>query len=462
MKRNKILAVDDDTVFLESLKKVLELESYDVYTVSASSDVKKIIEGNGFDAVLLDLKMPGVNGFELLRSIEESSIGMPVIVISGQSDIATAVEAIKMGAYDFIEKPIDTKRLSVVLKNALHYKDLRDEKNTLYRELLEFNRMVGESKEIKRVWQDIKTIAPTNTRVLICGESGTGKELVAWAIHHNSERRDKPLIKINCAAIPSELLESQLFGHKKGSFTGADREHTGKFEAANGGTLFLDEIGDLDIGLQAKILRAIEEGEIETIGSNTPKKVDVRIIAATNQDLESKVNSGEFRSDLYHRLNVVQIYIPPLRNRIDDVIPLAYHFLKKFADEYNKQVTEISPQAIGMLKQYNWPGNVRELKSIMENVVIFSSGYVIELDDLIIAFKRLNKLPENETELRELINSSNDTLREAKEKFEKDYILHTLQKNNWKIIQTSNELGIDRTNLFKKMQKYGIERRGDE
>ncbi len=456
MNRPKILAVDDDQIFLDSLKKVLEMENYKVDVISASPGVAEALQNNDYDAVLLDVKMPGVTGLELLNLIESLSIGMPVIVVSGQSTISTAVEAIKLGAYDFIEKPVDTKRLSVVLKNALSYKSLVDEKASLLNELRESNKIVGSSKAIKQVWNDIKTIAPTQARVLITGESGTGKELVAWALHHNSERRDKPYIKINCAAIPSDLLESQLFGHKRGSFTGANEDRIGKFEAADGGTLFLDEIGDLDIGLQAKILRAIEEGEIEKIGSNSVRKVDVRFIAATNQNLEEKVEEGKFRRDLYHRLNVVQIVIPPLRERLDDIVSLSHHFLNKYSEEYNRKIIDITPQAIGMLKQYNWPGNVRELRSVIENIVIFGKDERIGLDDVISAFKRLNKGGGNGNSIRGVVHLFNGTLKEARDKFERDFIYDSLEKHNWKINETAEALGIDRTNLFKKMQKHNI------
>lgn len=332
----RILSIDDDENFLKSIKKFLEMKGFYVVTISNSRQALEVLQNNYFDCILLDVKMPGVNGVDILKISLQKNPNVPVIMISGQSSISIAVESIKNGAYDFIEKPADPDRLFVTINNAITKKNLMDEKENIYKELMEAYKIVGHSEAIKQVIEKINIVANTKAKVLILGESGTGKELVARALHHNSERKGKPYIKINCAAIPSELLESELFGFQKGSFTGAFVSREGKFVAADGGTLFLDEISDLDLYLQAKLLRVLEHDEVDVIGENVPKKIDVRIITATNQDLKKKVIEGSFREDLFHRLNVIKIWIPPLRDRKDDILPLAYHFLTEFSDIYNK------------------------------------------------------------------------------------------------------------------------------
>ena len=447
--KHKILSIDDDTNFLKSIKKLLEFDNYLVTTISNSSNVIDFLQEESFDLILLDVKMPGINGVDLFNMIVNKIPSVPIIMVSGQSNIEIAVELIKNGAFDFIEKPLDPDRLLVTIKNALKKHELIYEKENLFKELEENFRMIGESKSIFNLINKIKSVAPTNAKILIEGDSGTGKELVAWAVHHNSDRSGKPYIKLNCAAIPSELLESELFGHKKGSFTGADKDREGKFVAANGGSLFLDEIGDMSISLQAKLLRVLEEDEIEVIGENIPRQVDVRIIAATNKNLLELVAKGEFREDLYHRLNVIKLMIEPLSNRKDDIMPLAYHFLNSFSSNYNKQVTNISTQAEAALLHYDYPGNVRELRNLIEKLVIFSASGEIGLNDIYNVLSKdkvkTHYLPEDITNLKEV-----------KKEFEKEFITKILEDNDWKIQETASLLGIDRTNLFKKMKFLGI------
>jgi DNA-binding NtrC family response regulator len=394
-----------------------------------------------------------MSGIDVLKKALFKNPVLPVIMISGQSDIETAVQAIKEGAYDFIEKPIDPERLFVAVKNAIQRHNLQEMSDSIFRELQEQFSIIGQSNALKNIVQQIKEVTNTPAKVLILGDSGTGKELVAHAIHFNSVRKGKPYIKLNCAAIPSELLESELFGHRKGSFTGAVSDRKGKFIEADGGTLFLDEIGNMSIQLQAKLLRVLEDSEVEVIGENVPRKVDVRIISATNQNLEKMISDGLFREDLYYRLNVVKILIPPLRDRPEDILPLAYHFLKEFSNSYNKQVLAIKSQVEALLINYEWPGNVRQLRNSIEKMVLFNHTGEIGYEEAINALE-LGHSPNH-------LDSGNEDdetilLKNAVHNFERKYILLTLQKHNWKISETADALGIDRSNLFKKMRKYQL------
>lgn len=448
---HRILAIDDDDNFLKSLKVFLEDKGYAVETISNSAYAFDFIKEKNFDCILLDVKMPGINGVDLLKIIIHIFPTIPIIMVSGQSNIHIAVESLKYGAYDFVEKPIDPKKLFQTIKNALDKRTLLKENENLLSELKGKHKFVGKSKSFLALLNQVKTLADTPAKVLINGETGTGKELIAWALHHNSKRKGNPYIKINCAAIPSELLESELFGHEKGAFTGAHKSHIGKFIAADGGTLFLDEIGDMNLSLQAKLLRVLEENEVDVIGQNEPKKIDVRFIAATNKNLLKMVEEGTFREDLYHRLNVVQIIIPPLRERREDIVPLAYHFLSEFNLIYNKQVNSLTRQVEGILSNQKWLGNVRELKNVIEKLVIFSTSDEITIED----FQKIIKNPDKIIDGTKVISYSQN-LKSAKNNFEKEYITSVLEKNNWHIQETAKALGIDRTNLFKKMQKYGI------
>ncbi len=449
MNTKKILAVDDDQPFLHSLEKVLTSLGYSVITENASTEVAEKVKANGFDVVLLDVKMPGLNGIELLEEIHIHDPSLPIIIISGQSTIDIAVEAMKLGAFDFIEKPIDKKRIEAVLRNACNFSRLSKENIFLTNEIAANFEMVGESREMKVIFEKINSIAKTNARVLITGETGTGKELVARAIHMNSNRADQPYIKVNCAAIPAELLESELFGHTKGSFTGASGDRVGKFKAANNGTLFLDEIGDMSYNLQAKILRVLSEGEIEIIGTNKTQKIDVRIIAATNKILSNEISNGNFREDLFHRLNVINIKIPPLKERKDDIKPLLYHFLLHFNSVYNKRIRGFSTRAISIMSKFDWKGNVRELKNFVEKLVIYSNNDFLEVKNVLELLDETKKESKNEDSLE---------LKEAKLKFEKDYITNSLAMHDGKILETADSIGLDRSHLFKKMKALGIDK----
>jgi len=451
----RILVVDDDAALLKSLKKLLRLNDYIVDTISNPTQVKSQMKKEQYQCVLLDVKMPGINGLDLLKIVLTEYPLIPAILISGQSNIQIAVEALKNGAYDFIEKPIEPDRLLVTIKNAIYQRGLQQEKNNIFDQLQKKFRMIGKSEALINVFKQIHKVANSKAKVLITGESGTGKELVAWAIHYNSRRSGKPYIKLNCAAIPSELLESELFGHKKGAFTGATADRRGKFEAADGGTLFLDEIGDMSLNLQAKLLRAIEQYEINVLGDNIPKTVNIRLIAATNQNLEQLIKEGKFREDLFYRLNVVQIALPPLRERIEDISPLAYYFLAQFNEEHNKQVLTITRQAQFILMNYSWPGNVRELRNKIERLVLQTNSNEIGINDVQKAFKKLvSPLIESvDKQDRKII-----PLKSAAIDFERKYIVMCLNQFNWKINETANALGIDRSNLFKKMRKLGIKK----
>ncbi|MBE0572344.1 MAG: sigma-54-dependent Fis family transcriptional regulator [Ignavibacteriaceae bacterium] len=447
----KIMVVDDDENLLKSIKKILSLEHYIVDTFSNPLKIDTYLESKNYHCLLLDVRMPVMSGIDVLKKTLYKNPALPVVMISGQSDIETAVQAIKEGAYDFIEKPIDPERLFVAVKNAIQRHNLQEMSDSIYRELKEQFSIIGQSNALKSIVHQIKEVSNTPAKVLILGDSGTGKELVAHAIHFNSGRKGKPYVKLNCAAIPSELLESELFGHRKGAFTGAFSDRKGKFIEADGGTLFLDEIGNMSIQLQAKLLRVLEANEVEVIGENMPRKIDVRIISATNQNLEKLISKGLFREDLYYRLNVIKIVIPPLRDRVEDILPLAYHFLKEFSNSYNKQVLSIKSQVEALLINYEWPGNVRQLRNAIEKMVLFNHSGEIGYEEAINALE----LDQKQTEANQDSDESVQ-LRNAVNNFERKYILLNLQKHSWKISETANALGIDRSNLFKKMRKYGL------
>lgn len=451
--KDKILLVDDDAVFLKSLKKVLSLKKYAVDTAESGAQAEALLDANEYACILLDLKIPGVDDLDLLKAVLQKRPLTPVIMLSGAGTIEIAVDSLKEGAYDFIEKSVDTERLLVVVKNAIHQKNLREEKDIYLQELQENFRLIGASPLMHELFQHIEEVAKTSAKVLIMGETGTGKELVARSIHHNSPRKGKPYLKLNCAAIPSELLESEIFGHRKGAFTGAVSDRKGKFLEADGGTLFLDEIGDMSIHLQAKLLRVLEDNEVEMIGDNTPRKVDVRLIAATNRNLEKLIEEGKFREDLYYRLNVFKIRIPPLRERPEDILPLAHHFLKAFSEAHNKSVVSIKRRASALLMNYNWPGNVRELRNVIEKIVISAQASEIDIDEVRSA---LETNPANASMRLPIVGDQVITLKGALHDFEKSYILSALDKYNWKMQATANVLGIDRSNLFKKMRQHGI------
>jgi len=440
-----VLVVDDEPSVRSTVKGTLEDEGFKVATVKSGEEALEYIKRQKPEVILLDVLMStGMDGIETLRKIKSSGNDSAIIMISGHGNIDMAVSAIELGALDFLEKPLSVDRMLIRLNQALEKKKLQEDYMLLKKEADERYQIIGESPEIKVLVAKIYQVSPTNSRVLIMGENGTGKELVARAIHRNSNRKEKPFIQVNCAAIPGELIESELFGHEKGSFTGAIANAQGKFEQANGGTIFLDEIGDMSPLTQSKVLRAIEEQEISRIGSKDIIRLDVRVLAATNKNLNVEVKEGRFREDLFYRLNVIPIYVPPLRERVIDIPLLANYYLAKFYRENGKREKHISPSAMESLKAYNWPGNVRELKNLMERMVIMASGDIIEASDL----------PDNFS-YRDIPNSPK-TLKEAKNDFEHKFILQALRKNNWNITETADHLGIERTNLHRKMRQYGL------
>ncbi len=456
MRGRTILIVDDDLIVLKNLQRLLATRSYEVDTVANPTLVMDLLAQKRYDCILLDVRMPGgLDGLQLFELIKQEYGAIPVIMISGQSTIGIAVEALKRGAYDFIEKPVDPERLLVSVQNAIEKQILLEEKENLFRELEETYRMIGRSPAMKKVFYEIDKAAEVDAKVLITGESGVGKELVAWAIHHRSKRKAGPYIKINCAAVPPNLLESEFFGYKKGAFTGADKDHKGKFVAAHGGTLFMDEIGDMDLQLQAKLLRVLETNEIEILGEPFPKRVDVRIIAATNQDLKQLIKAGRFREELYHRLNLLRIHIPPLRERPEDILPLVYYFLEKYNQTYNKQVRKIHPMAEKMLLSHPWPGSVRELKNVVERIVVFAEGDEVTAE---LVMKYVNSEP--------LVNHPLfDTepffdiidLKVAHQIFEKNYLRYVLEKVQGNKSEAARRLNIDRTNLYKKLKRHNLD-----
>lgn len=377
---SKILVIDDEQAIRNSLKDILEYEKHEV---SLAEDGKKGLEEldkGEFDIVLCDIKMPGLDGIEVLEQIMAEGHNTEVIMISGHGTVDTAVDAIKKGAYDFIEKPLDLNRMLITIKNAANHSRLVSETKALKKKVSKKYRMVGESEAINRIKEISDRVAPTDARVLITGDNGTGKELVAHRIHEKSKRAKAPFVEVNCAAIPSELIESELFGHEKGSFTSAHKRRTGKFEQANGGTLFLDEIGDMSLSAQAKVLRALQENKISRVGSDKLISVDVRVIAATNKDLKEEIKQNRFREDLYHRLSVIVVHVPSLNERLDDIELLADHFMDQICGEHGMPKREITPGAIDALKKINWTGNVREFRNVLERLIILSDNKITEND----------------------------------------------------------------------------------
>jgi DNA-binding NtrC family response regulator len=377
---SKILLIDDEASIRQTLKEILEYEKYEVDEVSNGADGLKKIENENFDLVLCDIKMPKMDGMELLNAVYEKEIEIPFIMISAHGTIDNAVEATKKGAFDFISKPPDLNRLLVSVRNALDKSNLMAETKTLRKKVSKKYEMIGSSKQLEEVKNTIAKVAPTDARVLIIGENGTGKELVARQIHEQSERAKAPMVEVNCAAIPSELIESELFGHEKGAFTSAVKQRIGKFEQANGGTLFLDEIGDMPLSAQAKVLRALQENKINRVGGDKDIKVDVRIIAATNKNLKEAIENSEFREDLFHRLSVIRITVPPLKERKDDIPELVEKFLADIAEEHGAKKKSVDKEALLQLKEYDWSGNIRELRNVVERLIILGAQKITAQD----------------------------------------------------------------------------------
>ncbi len=387
---SKILVIDDEKSIRNTLKEILSYEKYDVHEAPDGMEGIKMAEKDKYDVILCDIKMPKMDGLETLEKLQEKNADVPVVMISGHGTIDTAVEALKKGAFDYISKPLDLNRMLITIRNAMERNSLITETKVLKRKIFKTSEMIGESEGIKKVKEMIERVAPTEARVLITGENGTGKELVARWIHEKSNRSTLPIVEVNCAAIPSELIESELFGHEKGSFTSAIKQRIGKFEQANGGTLFMDEIGDMSLSAQAKVLRALQENKITRVGGEKEFTVDVRVIAATNKDLNKEIEKGNFREDLYHRLSVIVIHVPALNERKDDIPILADYFLEEICTDYNMPMKEFSPEAYKELKNINWTGNIRELRNIVERLIILCDKTITDKD--VVTYATIGKL----------------------------------------------------------------------
>ena len=449
-----ILIVDDEQSIRESLAGILEDEGFRTSVAASGEEALASIQSENPDLVLLDIWMPGIDGIETLKRIMQLRKQQLVIMMSGHGTIETAVKATRIGAYDFIEKPLSLEKVLLSIQNAMKIGQLEAENKALKEKISRDYEMIGESSVINKLKAQIAVAAPSSGWVLITGENGTGKELVARAIHQRSTRNQKAFVEVNCAAIPEELIESELFGHEKGAFTGATAARKGKFDQANGGTLFLDEIGDMSLKTQAKILRILQEHTFERVGGNRTIEVDVRVIAATNKNLEEEIKDGNFREDLYFRLNVLPFVAPPLRQRKDDIPLLTSHFLQYFCSKESREIKTIAADALQSLSNYNWPGNVRELKNLIERLVIMTPAQQIEVSDLPHAIiQRTSPQATVTTQMEEMP----DSYRDAKELFEKQFLLEKLQKNNWNISRTAEEIGLERSNLHRKIKSYGID-----
>ena len=450
-----ILVIDDEESVCEFLSEVLEDAGYRVETATDGYRALELIAGRPPDAVLLDIRMPELDGLQVMERIQQLDAGLPVILMTAFGTTDMAIQAMKAGAFDYIIKPFNLDELVLTVKKAVTMKQLSNEVEALRGggrapEQPTVETMIGQSPPMQQVYKTIGRVADSNVTVLIQGESGTGKELVARAIHQNSSRRDGPFIKINCAAIPENLMESELFGHEKGAFTGAGARKPGKFELAHRGTIFLDEIGELTLATQAKLLRVLQEREFDRVGGTESIQVDVRILAATNKDLQRCVQEGTFREDLYFRLKVVTIWLPPLRERMEDVPIMARMFLQQYSRELNKTVTDFSPEAMLLMQQYDWPGNVRELRNICEQAVVLARGPIIMPEDLPFCLQTTSR------EIQEATIRPGMTLKEIVADVERQVILKTLREHNWNRSATAQALGLNRRSLYAKMKEYGL------
>ncbi len=450
----KVLVVDDDSGIRDALRMILEYEGFEVLSAPDGKTALADLDGTRIDAVLLDIKMPGMDGFEILDRIVAREDAPPVLMISGHGDIATAIEATRRGAIDFLEKPPQRERILVSIRNALSRTSLRAENERLRQKLEEESVLVGRSAPMAQLRAEVARAAPTTATVLVVGESGTGKELVAREIHQGSRVASGPFIQVNCAAIPEELIESELFGHEKGSFTGAVRRQTGKFVEADGGTIFLDEIGDMSARAQAKVLRVLEAGEVEPVGAARVRQVTVRVIAATNRDLTEAIRDSRFREDLYFRLNVLPVRTPPLRERTEDIPELVEHFTRLFSQRDNQRPRRFAPSALNVLKARSWPGNVRELRNLVERVLIMTDSEPIEAKDL---------PPEARVSPTEISERGLQlaTLSEFKEYAEREFLVTKLRENGWNISRTAEVIHTPRSNLYKKIEHHKISREKD-
>jgi two-component system nitrogen regulation response regulator NtrX len=456
---SRVLIVDDEPGVRSSLMGVLRDEGYDVESADSGEACLDKAGRRAFDVIVLDIWLPGMDGLATLTRLRERQVDAQVVVISGHGNIESAVRAIKMGAFDFVEKPLSLEKTVLVVRNALHQRRLEAENRALRAKVDRHQTMVGESYAMRQLREQVAMAAPTNGRVLIYGENGTGKELVARTIHALSRRPAGAFVEVNCAAIPEELIESELFGHVRGAFTGAVADRRGKFEVADGGTIFLDEIGDMSLKTQAKVLRVLQEQTMEAVGGTARIKVDARVLAATNKDLQAEIRGGRFREDLYFRLNVIPIFVPPLRDRQEDIPLLADHFMADFAREYGRRSKTFESTARGALQHYTWPGNVRELRNVIERLMIMVPGDVISPSDLgFLDPGALTRATAPDS------SGPRQTLHEARDQFERDLILRTLAEQQGNMSRTAEVLSVERSNLYRKMKAFGIapSRRADE
>jgi DNA-binding NtrC family response regulator len=446
-----LLLIDDDPNTLASLARAFRLAGHEATVCDNASRAVELVRGEHFDLILSDVVMPGKSGMELLQDLKKSGVQTPIVLISGQANIEMAVKATRLGALDFLEKPLSTDKLLLTVENALKLSRLEDENREL-RDRLGKHELVGSGPAMKKLMAQIERVGASETRVCILGETGTGKELVARAIHEKSPRRENPFITLNCAAVPAELIESELFGHEKGSFTGAAGRHLGKFEQAEGGTLFLDEIGDMPLSMQAKLLRVLEEGEVERVGGEKPIKVNVRVIVATHRNLEELAKKNEFRPDLFHRIYVFPLFLPPLRERPEDFPDLVAHFARQVAAQNGWKEKLFSAEAIAALQKYSWPGNVRELRNIVERLVLLAA------DDAISAEEVRLVLPGGEAaSLGTALETGQGTLLERTEAFEREVLLGEIRRHNFHMTNVARALGLERSHLYKKCQQLGID-----
>lgn len=452
-----ILITDDEASIRSALREILEFEGYTADEAENGKTALEKLSKNNYGVMFLDIKMKGMDGFEVLEEINQRGLHVPVIMLTGHGTIETAIQATKLGAFDFLQKPPDLNRLLITVRNALQQGKLKEQNKAMRRSLVNVSEIVGESSSIKQIKDTIRKVAPTDARVLITGENGTGKELVARWLHEYSRRNDGPFIEVNCAAIPAELLESELFGHEQGAFTGASRKRIGKFEQADKGTLFLDEIGDMSSTAQAKVLRALQENKITRVGGTENIPVNVRILAATNKDLDAEIKENRFREDLYHRINVIPIHVPPLRERREDIPLLTEHFMAQMAGrDIVFEGKSFSNEALDLLKSLDWSGNVRELHNVVERLGILSNEPEIDADTV----KMLVNIPGKssfEGNFEDIIEEYG-TFQEFKEAAEDKFIRYQLVKNEWNISQTADQIGIQRSHLYNKIKKYDIKR----
>ena len=464
--KSRVLVIDDEAAIRDSLRMILEYEDYQFVGAASGQEALDVVKRERPDIVLLDIKMPGMDGMEVLRKLRALDEGLPVVMISGHGNTATAVEAIRSGAIDFLDKPLSSERVIVTLRNVLRQSELSSENRDLKVAMESRYELVGQSPALRNVLEAVTRAAPTNATVLLLGESGVGKELVARTIHRNSPRSGQRFVQVNCAAIPEELIESELFGHEKGSFTGATEKQVGKFEQADRGTIFLDEVGDMSQKTQAKVLRVLQEQEVERLGSARTIKVDVRVIAATNKNLEDAISRGEFREDLFFRLNVIPIVVPPLRERREDIPRLVQHFAKRTAEEHNLKPKRFDQAAMDALQRYRWRGNIRELRNTVERLLIMTPSEYVRVDDLPVEIRsgeppRVSVAePEGSAKGTET-NAGPGTLREFKDAAERAYLVQKLRENNWNISRTAELIDTPRSNLYKKLEQYGIKQEVD-